>query len=76
MLYCENNNLKRNSVDLIVRQDVAQAVMGYNPKSNQIIPISYHGKPINITTIQVYVPTTDAEEANFNASAHEETGTH
>ena len=31
-----------------------------------MISVSFQGKPSNITVIQVYVPTTDAEEAEVD----------
>ena len=31
-----------------------------------MISVSFQGKPFNITVIQVYVPTTDAEEAEVD----------
>ena len=37
--------------------------MGYNLKNDRIISIQIQGRPFNITVIQVYAPTTDAEEA-------------
>ena len=39
------------------------AVLGCNLKNNRIISIHFQGKPFNITVIQVYVPTSNAEEA-------------
>ena len=41
-----------------IQQDVAQAVRGYNAKSDQIISIKQCANPV----IQVCVPTTDAED--------------
>ena len=32
-------------------------------KNHRIISVCFQGKPFNITVIQVYAPTTDAEEA-------------
>ena len=31
-----------------------------------MISVPFQGKPFNITEIQVYAPTTDAEEAGFD----------
>ena len=39
-------------------------MLGYNLKNDRMILIRFQGKPFNITVIQVYVPTTDAEEAD------------
>ena len=42
---------------------VQNAAHGCNLKNNRIISVHFQGKPFNITIIQVYVPTTNAEEA-------------
>ena len=60
---CGQESLRRNGVTLTVNKWVQNAVLGYNPKSNRMIPICFQGKPFNITVIQVDDPTTDAKEA-------------
>ena len=42
---------------------VQNAVLGCNLRSNRLISDCFQGKPFNITVIQVYGPTTNAEEA-------------
>jgi len=37
---------------------------GCNLKNNRMISVCFQGKPFNITVIQVYVPTTNAKEAD------------
>ena len=37
--------------------------LGYNLKNDRMISVHFHGKPFNITVIQVYAPTTNAKEA-------------
>ena len=37
-------------------------MLGCNVKSDRIISVHFQGKPFNITVIQVYAPTTNAEE--------------
>ena len=54
--------LRRNGVAIIVNR-VGNAVLGCNLKNNRMISIHFQGKPFNITVIQVYAPTTSAEEA-------------
>ena len=39
------------------------AVLGHSLKNDRMISISFQGKPFSITVIQVYVPTSNAEEA-------------
>ena len=60
---CGQESLRRNGVALIVNKRVQNAVLRYNPKSNRMISINFQGKPFSITVIQVYAPTTNAEEA-------------
>ena len=42
---------------------VWNAVLGCNLKNNKMISVHFQGKPFNITVIQVYVPTSNAEAA-------------
>ena len=39
------------------------AVIGCNLKNDRVISVHFQGKPFSITVIQVYVPTTNAKEA-------------
>ena len=61
--YCGQESLRRNGVALIVSKRVRNAVLGCNLKNNRIISARFQGKPFNITVIQVYALTTNAEEA-------------
>ena len=61
--YCGQESLRRNGVALIVNKRVQNAVLGCNLKNDRMIPVHFQGKQINITVIQVYAPTTNAEEA-------------
>ena len=47
----------------MVNQRVHNAVLGCNLKNNRMISVGFQGKPFNITVIQVYAPTSNAEEA-------------
>ena len=42
------------------------AVLGCNLKSDTMILVHFQDKPFNITVIEIYTPTTDANEANVN----------
>ena len=55
--------LRRSGIAIIVNKGVQNAVLGCNLKNNRVISICFQGKLFNITVIQVYVPTTNAEEA-------------
>ena len=61
--YWGQESLRRNGVALIVNKRVWNTVLGYNLKNERIISVRFQGKPFSITKIQVYVPTTNAEEA-------------
>ena len=61
--YCGQESLRRNGVAIIVNKRVQSAVLGCNLKNNRMISVRFQGKPFNITVIQVYVPTSNAEEA-------------
>ena len=41
----------------------AESTKGYSLKSDRKISIHFLGRPFNITVIQVYAPTSNAEEA-------------
>ena len=61
--YCGQESLRRNGVAIMVNKRVWNAVVGCNLKHNRMISVRFQGKPFNITVIQVYVPTSNAEEA-------------
>ena len=56
-------SLRRNGVAIIVNKTVQIAVLGCNLKNDRMISVHFQGKPFNITVIQVYAPTSNAEEA-------------
>ena len=60
--YCGQESLRRNGVAIIVNKRVRNAVLGCNLKNDRMISVLLQGKPF-ITVIQVYAPTTNAEEA-------------
>jgi len=60
--YCGHESLRRNGVAIIVNKRVQNTVLGCNLKNNRMISVCFQGKPFNITVIQVYVLTSNAEE--------------
>ena len=60
--YCGQESLRRNEVALIVNKRVRNAVLGCNLKNDRMFSVRFQGKPFNITIIQVYAPTTNAEQ--------------
>ena len=61
--YCGQESLRRNGLAIMVNKRVQNAVLGCNLKNNRLISVRFQGKPFNITVIQVYAPTNNAEEA-------------
>ena len=45
------------------QQKSLNAVLGCNLKNDRMISVRFQGKQFNITVIRVYVPTSNAEEA-------------
>ena len=66
--YCGQESLRRNGVAIIVNKRVQNAVLGCSLKNNRMISVIFQGKPFNITVIQVYSPTSIAEEAEVELS--------
>ena len=65
--YCGQESRRRNGV-ATVNKRVRNAVLGCNLKNNRMISVRFQGKPFNITAIQVYAPTSKAEEAEADSS--------
>ena len=61
--YRGQESLRRNGVAIMVNKRVSNAVLGCNLKNHRMISVRFQGKPFNITVIQVYAPTRNAEEA-------------
>ena len=60
--YCGQESLRRNGVAIMVNKRVWNAVLGCNLKNDRMISVHFQGKPFNVTVIQVYAPTSNAEE--------------
>ena len=61
--YCGQETLRRNWVAIMVNKRVCNALLGCNLKNDRMISVHFQGKPFNITVIQAYAPTSNAEEA-------------
>ena len=61
--YYGQESLRRNGVAIMVNKRVQNAVHGCNPKRDRMNSVLFQGKSFNITVIQVYAPTSNAEEA-------------
>ena len=60
--FCGQEYLRRNGVALGVSKS-PNAVLWFSLKNDRMISVHLPGKPFNITVIQVYAPTSNAEEA-------------
>ena len=56
-------SFRRNGVAIMVNKRVQNEVLGCNLKNDRMISACFQGKPFNIRVIQVYAPTSNAEEA-------------
>ena len=61
--HCGQESLRRNGVAIMANKRVWNAVLGCNLKNDRMISVCFQGKPFNITVIQAYGPTSNAEEA-------------
>ena len=61
--YCGQESLRRNGVAIMVNKRARNAVLGCNLKNDRMISVRLQGKLVNITVIQVYALTSNAEEA-------------
>ena len=55
-------------VFFMVSKRVQNAVLGCNLKNDKMISVCFQGKLFSITVIQVYAPTSNAEEAEVDGS--------
>ena len=63
--YCEQEYLRKNAVTIMVNKRVQNAVLGCSLKNDRMISVGFWGKPFSFTVIQVYDPTSNAEEAEI-----------
>ena len=61
--YCGQESRRRNGVAIMVNKRGQNAVLGCNLKNDRMISVRLQGKSFNITVIQVYASTSNAEEA-------------
>ena len=64
MMYSAYSHISTvTTIVIIVNKKVRNAVHGCNLKNDRMISVYFQGKPFNITVIQDYAPTSNAEEA-------------
>ena len=64
--HCGQESLRRNGVAIILNKRVLNALLGCNLKNDRMISVRFQGKPFNIMVIQVYAPTSNAQEAEVD----------
>ena len=60
---CGQEFLRRKGAAIVVNRRVQNAVLGCNLKNDRMISVRFQGKPFNITVIQAYAPTSNADKA-------------
>ena len=63
--YCGQESLRRNGVAIRVNRRVQNAVLVYSLKNDKMLSVRFQGKPFNITVIQIYALTSNAEVEQF-----------
>ena len=63
--YCGQESLRRNGVAIMVNKRIQNAILGCNLKNDRMISVHFQDKQFNITVIQAYAPTSNAEEAEL-----------
>ena len=58
--------LRRNGIAIIVNKRVQNAVLGCSLKNDRMISVCFQSKPFKIAVIQLYAPTSNAEEAEVD----------
>ena len=66
--YFGQESLRRNGVAITVNRRVQNAVLGCNLKNGRMISVRFQGKPFNISVIQVYALTSNAQKLTLNGS--------
>ena len=66
--YCGQESLRRNAVAIMVNKRIQNAVLGCILKNDRMISVRFQGKPLNITAIQVYAPTSNLKKLKLNGS--------
>ena len=61
--YCVQESLRRIGVAIMVNKRVQNVGLGCNLKNDRMISVRFQGKSFNISVIQAYAPTSNAEEA-------------
>jgi exonuclease III len=60
--YSGHEKKKEKGTAIICGKEAASAVLGYNPICDRIITLRIQGKPTNMSIVQIYAPTAEADE--------------
>ena len=60
---CGQESFGRNGVAILANKRVQNTVLGCSLKIDRMVSVHFQGKPFNITVIQIYSLTSNAEEA-------------
>ena len=60
------NPFEKNGIGVTVNKRVWKVVLGGSLKNDRMISLCFQAKPFNIMVIQVYAPTSNAEEAEVD----------
>ena len=66
--YCGQESHRRNGGEIIINKRILICTTWVQPPKRQNDLGSFQGKPLSMTVIQVYAPTTDAKEAEADQS--------
>jgi hypothetical protein len=65
VMYSGHKTHGKNGVGMIITNQVSKSLIGYKAVNDKIIYIRVKAHPVNITCIQVHVPTTSAETVDI-----------
>ena len=66
MIWAGHEERHENGVGFILSQKGGKSLLGYNPVSPRLIVARFLAKPLNISVIQVYAPTSMSSEEDIN----------
>jgi len=61
VIYSGADSRKESGVAMILDKERSRSLMGYNPVNSRILTVRLAGRPWNLTLIQVYAPTNQAD---------------
>ena len=62
LIYSGHKKDHKHGIGLLLSKVVSKSVLGYCALSDRILFVRIHGKPFNLSIIQVYAPTSASSE--------------